>query len=136
MGRFAHGRLPIGRPMRLVGFVSELWALTRECVPGDGRGWENQVRELLVRRQLRSDHVPGGYSLLAATSASGLWHQHDLEAHLDDAILIAELKAYSAGLPKADLLGLVGATDDLFLGLGHDVTRVPIFRAIAGAFTA
>ena len=122
--------------MKLVRFIGELWTQARAGTPGDGRGWEQDVRELLVRNRVRSDHVPGGYSLMGIPSASGLWHQLDLEAHLEDAIVIAELKAYRGCLPKGDLLGFVAATNDLYLGLRRAVPRLPVLRAVAGMFTA
>jgi hypothetical protein len=72
--------------------------------------------------------------LLGVRSASGLSHQLDVAVHLDDAILVAELKAYGGRLPKNDLLKFVAATNDLYSGLGHSVPRLPIYRSIAGTF--
>lgn len=122
--------------MRLLPFIANLWGVVRRASPGDGRALEDDVRDLMVRRSIRSDHVPGGYTLLGVGSASGLWHQIDLEAQLDDAILIGELKAYRGSLPKNDLLCFAAASDDLFLGATRRVGRVPIFRVLAGTFSS
>ena len=121
--------------MRLVHFVTALWEVVRRATPGDGRGLEHDVRELLVSSRLRSDHVPGGYSMLGIGSASGLWHQLDLEAHLDDAIVAGELKAHRRHLPKGELLHFVAATDDLYVGAARRYGRIPTVRAIAGTFS-
>ena len=120
--------------MRVETFVTALWQLVRAATPGDGRRLEQAVRDMLVSRRLRSDHVPGGYSLLGIGSASGWCHQMDVEAHLDDAVLVVELKAYRGTLPKHDLLQFVAATDDLFAGQYSYPGRLPVLRAIAGTF--
>jgi hypothetical protein len=121
--------------VNLVSFVDRLWSIARHARGGDGRRWESEVRDLLISARIRSEDVPGGYSLLGMRSASGLSHQLDLATHLEDAILVAELKAYSGRLPKNDLLTFVAATDDLYRGLGRYAPRLPIYRAIAGTFT-
>lgn len=122
--------------MHLLPFVGALWRCVRAATPGDGRRLERDVRELMVTRGLRSEQVPGGYSLLGIGSASGLWHQLDLEAHLDDAVLVGELKAHTGRLPKNELLRFVAATDDLYVGSSRRAARTPIWRAIAGTFTS
>ena len=121
--------------MRLLPFVELLWSVVRSAQPGDGRALEHDVRELLLREGVRSDHVPGGYTLLGVGSASGLWHQMDLEAQVADAVVVCELKAYRGLLPKNDLLCFVAATDDLFLWATRRAGRLPIVRALAGTFT-
>lgn len=121
--------------MRLLPFTASLWGVVRRAQPGNGRALEQDVRELLMRLGTRSDHVPGGYTLLGIGSASGLWHQIDFEAQLADAIVVGELKAYRGSLPKNDLLCFAAATDDLFLGATRRAGRVPIVRVLAGTFT-
>jgi hypothetical protein len=115
-------------------FTTVLWRLVRRATPGDGRGLESAVRDVLVARATRSDHVPGGYSLLGFGSASRLWHQVDAEVHLRDSILVLELKAYSGALGKDDLLRFVAATDDLWAGQPVGRPHPPIYRGIAGTF--
>jgi hypothetical protein len=120
--------------MDLRSFTVALWNLVCNTAGGDGRGLESAVRDLMVTHSLRSDHVPGGYSLLGFGSASGLWHQVDAEAHFVDAILVLELKAYTGALGKNELLRFVAATDDLWAGQPIRRSHPPVYRGVAGTF--
>ena len=116
------------------GLCRDLFLMAQVPLMGDARGhqWERSIQEHLANRGVRSDVLPGGYSLFGTSSLSGLSHQLDATLASRDAIVIGEWKAYRGAFPKNDLIRFKAVTDDYYFGLrGQHPTR-PILRLFGG----
>jgi hypothetical protein len=76
--------------------------------------------------------MPGGSSILGHAALSGLLHQVDATAAVQDAIVIGEWKAYRSAIPKNELLRFKAVSDDFYLALGRVVPRTPLVRLFGG----
>ena len=97
-----------------------------------GHEWECLVQRHLAKRGVRSDVLPGGYSLLGHTSLSGLKHQLDGTIASRDTFVIGEWKAYRGVFPKNELIRFKGVTDDFYLGLRGEQPARPVMRVFGG----
>ncbi len=91
-------------------------------IGGSGREWGCLLQEYLAKHGVRSDVLPGGYSLQGHTSLSDLGHQLDGTVDSQETVVAGEWKAYRGGFPKNEL------TDDFYVGLGEDLPMRPIMR--------
>ncbi len=89
-------------------------------IGGSGREWGCFLQGYLAKHGVRSDVLPGGYSLQGHTSLSDLGHQLDGTVDSQETVVAGEWKAYRGGFPKNEL------TDDFYVGLGEDLPMRPI----------
>ncbi len=97
-----------------------------------GHEWERRIQHHLANRGVRSDPLPGGYTLLGTASQSGLLHQLDATLSSRDAIVIGEWKAYLGPFPKNDLIRFKAVIDDYYFGLRAQHPARPIMRLFGG----
>lgn len=111
-------------------------AQTVDATPGPRRGWhwEQRIATVLAQRGLPVETLPGGVRVLGAMPASGLHHQTDAAINCKEAYVIGEWKAYTAPVPKNEVLRFKAVTDDLYDAMGENIPRRPVLRlfGIAG----
>jgi hypothetical protein len=98
---------------------------------GDGAAFEKRARQFLDDIGLPDAR---GFRVLGRRSCSGLYHQLDEQTRSDDALVVAEWKAYRGRIPKNDLLRFKAATDDYWFGT-RPGWRAPIVRVFGGTGT-
>ncbi len=107
-----------------------------DATPGPSRGWrwEQRIATVLSHRGLPVESMPGGVRVLGVMPASGLHHQTDAAISCKDAYVIGEWKAYTARVPKNEVMRFKAVTDDLYDTMAEHAPRRPILRlfGIAG----
>jgi hypothetical protein len=115
----------------------DLYLLTQDfdAASGPERGWswERRIAEALYLQGFPVRSVAGGLEVHGAVPASGLRHQIDAEIRCRDSLVIGEWKAYTAPVPKNEVLRFKAVTDDVYETMSARPPRMALMRLFGSA---